>query len=92
MQYVINKYWHIGCNRYSSDNLFKCVLNFQLQLLPSDGSSCALCITHIRLGFDIKDHLLECSILRFEMLVKTTFSFLVLLLWNSFSFAGETPK
>ena len=32
------------------------------ECLPPDGSSRA-----VRLGFDVKDHLLECSVLRFEM-------------------------
>ena len=64
-----------------------CVCNVLFQLLPPDGSSWA-----VRLCFDVKDHLLESSILRFEMLVRTTFSFFVLLLWINFSFVGEIPK
>ena len=64
-----------------------CVINVLFELLPPDGSSWA-----VRLCFDVKDHLFEGSILRFEMLVSTTLSFFIFLLWNSFSFAGEIPK
>ena len=64
-----------------------CVINVLLDLLPPDGSSWT-----VRLCFDVKDHLFEGSILRFEMLVSTTLPFFGFLFWKSFSFAGEIPK